>query len=198
MSNTICIKHGTNAPSNGVLQSYELGYVTSTGTLVIGDANKNTKSLNYLSVSDDGYINTTDNVSMLSTGECPKWHIKASEYNSAVSYGMLGSTGQACIFEYAPDSLAYYEQYVLPAPVTGLTANKTYAVLTTKGGLFTGNFTFNDKLAVKELTLNELLLLNGKVILKKGVHYGDTDPNDAEIPGEEGQIYFVLSKQGEM
>lgn len=42
------------------------------------------------------------------------------------------------------------------------------------------------------------LFLNGKIVLKKGVHYGDTDPNDAKIPGEEGQIYFVLSKQGEM
>ena len=186
MSNIIQIKHGANAPSNGVLQPYELGYVTSTGRLVIGDANKNTKSLNYLPVNNDGYIDTTGNVSMLSTGEYPKWYIKASEYNSAVSYGMQGSTGQACIFEYAPNVPTYYEKYNLPAPSTSLTANKTYTILTTKGGTFSGNFTFSGKLTA-----------NGAIVVDTD-SYGDKDPNTAgtngvALSGVTGQLYFVVT-----
>lgn len=49
-----------------------------------------------------------------------------------------------------------------------------------------------------DVLIKEGLFLKGKIVLIKGVHYGDTDPNDAKIPGEEGQIYFVLSKEGEM
>lgn len=186
MSNTICIKHGANAPSNGILQPFELGYITSTGTLVIGDANKKTKPLNYLSVDSDGYITSTGNVSMLSTDDYPKWYIKASEYNSAVSYGMQGSNGQACIFEYAPDSPTYYERYNLPQPAISLTANKTYAILTTKGGTFDGNFTFSGKLTA-----------NGAVVVDD-TSYGTKDPNTAgtdgtALSGTTGQLYFVVT-----
>ena len=186
MSNTICIKHGANAPSNGVLQPFELGYVTSTGTLVIGDSNKNTKQLNYLPINDDGYITSTGNVSMLSSGSYPKWYIKASEYNSAVSYGMQGSNGQACIFEYAPDSPTYYEKYNLPQPATGLTTNKTYTILTTKGGTFGGNFTFSGQLTA-----------NGAIVVDD-TSYGTKDPNTAgtngaALSGTTGQLYFVVT-----
>lgn len=187
MSNTICIKHGASAPSNEVLQPFELGYVTSTGTLVIGDANKNTKALNYLPIDNNGYITTTGNVSMLSTGDYPKWYIKASEHNSAVSYGMQGNRGQACIFEYAPESLTYYERYNFPQPTANLTESKIYAILTSKGGSFDGNFTFNNTVKV-----SGTLTANGSIIVDTD-SYGNTNPNDAGKAGVVGQLYFVIT-----
>lgn len=51
MSNTICIKHGSEVPGKGVLQPYELGYVTSTGMLVIGDLDGTAKEIDYLPIT---------------------------------------------------------------------------------------------------------------------------------------------------
>ena len=194
MSNTICIKHGANIPSNGVLQPYELGYVTSTGMLVIGQEDGSIKKFNHLQLDDNGYIPvlySSGNLTLSSTANNPKFWVEAIGQGSKGSYGIQGANGQAYILAYPPNS-DYYERYDLPAPSSFLTANKTYTILTTKGGTFDGTFNFTNK-----LTLNELLL-NGKIILKEGVHYGYDNPNEAKIPGEKGQIYFVLSKEGEI
>lgn len=186
--NTIKIKHGANAPSNGTLQSYELGYVTSTGTLVIGDANKNTKALNYLQLDSNGYIPvlySNGNLSLNSTADNPKIWIEASEKGTKCSYGIQGSNGQAYVLEYAPNS-TYYERYNLPSPSTSLAEDKTYTILTTKGGTFGGNFTFNGKLTA-----------NGAIIVDDS-SYGTKDPNIAgtngiALSGTTGQLYFVVT-----
>lgn len=167
MANIIQIKHGANAPSNKTLQPYELGYVTSTGTLVIGDANKNTKALNYLQLDSNGYIPTlysNGNLILSSTADNPKLWIEASEKGSKGGYGIQGSNGQAYILEYAPNS-TYYERYNLPSPSTSLTADKTYTILTTKGG----------------------------TLVVDDSSYGTTNPNDAGITGTVGQLYFVVT-----
>ena len=196
--NTIKIKHGANAPSNGTLQPYELGYITSTGTLVIGDANKNTKALNYLQLDSNGYIPilyTNGNLSLSSTADNPKLWIEASGKGSKGSYGIQGSNGQAYILEYAPNS-TYYERYNLPSPSTSLTADKTYTILTTKGGTFAGNFTFSNTIKV-----NGTLTANGGIIVDTD-SYGYYDPNgvpgDSSKPAKDGvagQLYFVLVEE---
>ena len=184
MSNVITIKHGANTPSNGTLQPFELGYVTSTGTLVIGDSSKNTKSLNYLQLNSNGYIPvlySNGNLTLNSTATNPKLWIEASSKGSKCSYGISGSSGQAYILEYAPNS-SYYERYNLPSPSTSLTADKSYTILTTKGGTFDGNFTFSGKLTA-----------NGAVIVDDS-SYGTTDPNTAGKTGSVGQLYFVIAE----
>lgn len=184
MSNVITIKHGTNAPSNDTLQPFELGYVTSTGTLVIGDSDKKTKSLNYLQLDSNGYIPvlySNGNLILSSIADYPKLQIEASKKGSKVNYSMQGSNGQAYILEYAPNS-KYYERYELPSPSTSLTADKTYTILTTKGGTFAGNFTFSGK-----LTANDAIIVDDS-------NYGATDPNTAGKTGQVGQLYFVIAE----
>ena len=45
-----------------------------------------------------------------------------------------------------------------------------------------------------DVFINKGLFLNEKIVLKQGVQYGYSNPNVAKIPGEKGQLYFVLSK----
>ena len=59
--------------------------------------------------------------------------------NSQTNYGgmiQMGSTNMFGIYEYPKEfdgqSTRYYEGYLLPEPSTGLTANKSYKILTTK------------------------------------------------------------------
>lgn len=66
----------------------------------------------------------------------PTYEFKA---NSQTNYGCMiqtGSTNMFGIYEYPKEfdgqSTRYYEGYLLPEPSTGLTANKSYKILTTK------------------------------------------------------------------
>lgn len=45
-----------------------------------------------------------------------------------------------------------------------------------------------------DVIINKGLFLNGKIVLKEGVQYGYSNPNEAKIPGVKGQLYFVLSE----
>lgn len=56
------------------------------------------------------------------------------------------------------------------------------------GGVIDGDVSISNN-----LTVNSSLLTNGAIVLKEGVSYGYENPNDAEIPGVKGQIYFLLS-----
>lgn len=190
MSNTICIKHGANAPSNGVLQPFELGYVTSTGTLVIGDANKNTKALNYLQLDENGYIpilKGTERLIFQSTNSYPKIKLTSIQNAGEVEYCAVSSSGRAYILEWPPlESGKFYERYNFPTPSSSLTENITYTVLTSKGGTCDGNFTCNSKLTA-----------NGAVVVGSG-NYGTKDPNTAgtngaALGGTAGQLYFVIA-----
>lgn len=153
MANTIQIKHGTNVPNVGILNPFELGYVTSDGILVIGDENKEAKKLNYLQLDKNGYIPTlysNDNLSFLSTAVNPKLWIEASNYNTKATFGLVGKTGQIYILEY-PSNITYYERYNLPVPSANLTESKGYEILTSKGGSFDGDFIFNNQIKLDGL-----------------------------------------------
>lgn len=56
----------------------------------------------------------------------------------------------------------------------------------TNGGTISGDVIVNAALTAKDL------LINGKIVLKEGVSYGNLNPIIANIPGVKGQIYFVL------
>lgn len=187
MSNTICIKHGANAPSNGVLQPFELGYVTSTGTLVIGDSNKNTKQLNYLPLNGgvltddliapnfstdgtDSRATVTKNGSYLievNEKTISSWvrgiHVFNSSGDYMASLGFSGSEGT----ESSPSVIQRFyvgEKY---------STDKHWLTLTPEGRLSIAN-----------------------LVVKQGISYGDTDPNIANsgkpISGIAGQLYFVV------
>ena len=198
MSNTICIKHGTNVPSNGTLQPYELGYVTSTGMLVIGQEDGSIKKFNHLQLDDNGYIPilySSNNLTLISTADNPKFWVEASEKGTKGSFGIQGSNGQIYMLAY-PSNSQYYERYSLPAPSTSLTDDKTYTILTTKGGTFAGNFTFSNTVKV-----NGTLTANGGIIVDTD-SYGYYDPNgvpgDSSKPAKDGvtgQLYFVLVEE---
>ena len=188
--NTIKIKHGTNAPTNGTLQPYELGYVTSTGTLVIGDADKNTKALNYLQLDENGYIPILKRAEKLvfqSTDDYPKVKLTSTQNAGEVDYCAVSSNGRAYILEWPVlVSGKYCERYNFPIPSDSLTENKIYTVLTTKGGTFAGDFTFSNKLTA-----------NGAIIVGDS-SYGKKDPNTAgtngaALSGTVGQLYFVVT-----
>lgn len=191
MANTIQIKHGTGVPDNK-LAPYELGYMDDSGHLYIGgpyeDEETKTygeaKALNYLHLDKNGYIPTLysdGNLTLSSSATNPKLLLSASKYSSKVSYGLSGSSGQAYILEY-PANGTHYERYNFPAPSTSSTDDKTYAVLTSKGGTFAGDFIFNGK-----LTANDAIIVGDS-------SYGTTNPNDAEITGTVGQLYFVITE----
>ena len=55
------------------------------------------------------------------------------------------------------------------------------------GGTISGDVLINNSLTLKDL------FLNGKIVLKEGIHYGYSNPNIAKIEGVKGQLYFVLS-----
>lgn len=191
MSNTITIKHGASAPSNGTLQPFELGYVTSTGTLVIGDSNKNTKNLNYLQLNADGTLSLPGDA-FLTNGRItldsqaignPKIFLTNKNHtsypNAKISLGMLSSQGICQIIHWGQDAegteryeIFRFPQYESPMP----SKNETYYVLTSKGGSFAGNFKFTDSIAVDASS------------------YGTTDPNTAGKTGQVGQLYFVIAE----
>ena len=56
-----------------------------------------------------------------------------------------------------------------------------------------GAFSTNGGSISGDVNFNKDIFLNGKIVLKEGIHYGYSDPNVANIPGVKGQLYFVLS-----
>lgn len=190
MSNTIQIKHGENVPNNEVLQPFELGYVTSSGTLVIGDVNKNTKQLNYLSLNADGSLNlpllliANGAINIKSNAGYPQIVLNHVNENGTIDakahYCLQSSNGQAYVASYGLNATKF-EAYRFPIPDTNLTDNKSYMVLTSKGGTFAGNFAFSGT-----ITANKAIIVNSN-------SYGTTNPNDAGITGTVGQLYFVVT-----
>lgn len=190
--NTIQIKHGENSPGVNVLAPYELGYVESNGSLVIGVKDKEAKKLNYLQVDENGYVpilNDTGSFFFTSTSQFPKV-LLSSVFNGKQSrsgFGLDGENGQNYFLQYAPTATKF-EKYDFPVPEVLESSNKTYSILTSKGGSFAGEFVFNGK-----ITTNNAIYPNGAIIVGSK-NYGSDDPNDANIPGVVGQLYFVLTE----
>lgn len=67
--------------------------------------------------------------------------------------------------------------------------------LSLKGGIVDGEVIFDNIVTTNSsLIINNLLEVNGPIILKEGVHYGYINPNEGEIPGIKGQVYILLSE----
>lgn len=176
MSNTICIKHGFRQPADNTLKPFELGYVTSTGTLVIGDANSFTKKLNYLQTDTNGRLSgiRVENDFVISCKDQTQdinLILNFEEGNeNEISYSM-NKDGRGFIREWNPKS-SCYETYFFPIP-DATNASKNYDILTSKGGAFSGDFTFN----------------NGVII---GSSNFDSVAPDSSLGGKQGQLYFQI------
>lgn len=184
MSNTITIKHGAGIPDAGVLAEYELGYVSNEGVLVLGQGVLNPIRLS-LPLNEDGSINSSNLVvSSLNTNTKITLTGQINDAEAKVTFGITppGSNNTnvymgAIQFLQYPFGSSYCEGYRLPVLSTEeLTKNNFYQILTSKGGVFGGDFTFTGALSVDSNS------------------YGTVDPNTAGISGTTGQLYFVIAE----
>lgn len=191
MSNTICIKHGTNVPSNGVLQPYELGYVTSTGMLVIGREDGSIKKFDYLPITGgtvSGSINATGsiNAAVFST-------------NGTTTYGKMTQSGSYVVKINQENVSAWYrglhiynwsDSYMASMGFGG--TKGTSETPSTIKHFYVGASYSSDK---HWLTLTPEGVLSVRSVVVNS--YGEINPNIANngspIEGVAGQLYFVIA-----
>lgn len=173
MANTIQIKHGGTIPTIDNLSPYELGYVHN-GELYINNNGIIVQLTGKLDENLNGLIKD-GKLTISQFGIIPK-----SEYK------------QDKILVTNDDNQLLYRE-----PEEILSDIKGYSIY---GGIIDGDVEINGKLTTQQeaifnnsLTIASSLLANGTIILKEGVSYGYENPNDANIPGIKGQIYFLLS-----
>ena len=173
MANTIQIKHGSTIPTINNLSPYELGYVQN-GELYINNNGVIVQLTGKVDESLNGLIK--DGRLTISQFEV----IPKSEYKQ-----------EKILVTNDDNQLLYREPEEILQDIRGYSIN---------GGSINGNVEINGKITTQqEATFNNSLsiigslLANGAIILKEGVSYGYQKPNDANIPGVKGQIYFLLS-----
>ena len=172
MANTIQIKHGSTIPTINNLSPYELGYVQN-GELYINNNGVIVQLTGKVDESLNGLIK--DGRLTISQFEI----IPKSEYKQ-----------EKILVTNDDNQLLYREPEEILQDIRGYSIN---------GGTINGNVEINGKITTQqEATFNNSLsiigslLANGAIILKEGVSYGYQNPNDANIPGIKGQIYFLL------
>ena len=172
MANTIQIKHGSTIPTINNLSPYELGYVQN-GELYINNNGVIVQLTGKVDESLNGLIK--DGRLTISQFEV----IPKSEYKQ-----------EKILVTNNDNQLLYREPEEILQDINGYSIN---------GGTINGNVEINGKITTQqEATFNNSLsiigslLTNGAIILKEGVSYGYQNPNDANIPGIKGQIYFLL------
>ena len=172
MANTIQIKHGNTIPTIDNLSPYELGYVHN-GELYINNNGVIVQLTGNVDESLNGLIK--DGRLTISQFEI----IPKSEYKQ-----------EKILVTNDDNQLLYREPEEILQDIRGYSIN---------GGTINGNVEINGKITTQqEATFNNSLsiigslLANGAIILKEGVSYGYQNPNDANIPGIKGQIYFLL------
>ena len=173
MANTIQIKHGSTIPTINNLSPYELGYVQN-GELYINNNGVIVQLTGKVDESLNGLIK--DGRLTISQFEV----IPKSEYKQ-----------EKILVTNDDNQLLYREPEEILQDINGYSIN---------GGTINGNVEINGKITTQQeatfnnsLTIIGSLLTNGAIILKEGVSYGYENPNDANIPGIKGQIYFLLS-----
>lgn len=169
MSNRIQIRHGSETPTTDNLVSYELGYVHN-GALYI---------------NDNGVIaqlTQPDLIGLINNGKITK--------NQFLEINKAENKQNKILVADGNNQLLYRSPNEILADINGFSKS---------GGTISGDVSISDNLTVNKtsifedvLTVNSSLLTNGAVVLKEGVSYGYIDPNEANIPGVKGQIYFVL------
>lgn len=166
MSNTICIKHGTDAPADGKLNPYELGY-SDNGSLYIGIPSGNnsiTKKIcdsaffDFFSINNSGYPQiSSDDFTLY-----PMYTVGSNGILSTDRIAILRSNGGGYQFR---------------------TINKDDFIsqlnlLTTSGGTVSGTLTLNGAL----------------VTTSYGTKDPNTaGTNGAALSGTTGQLYFVIT-----
>ena len=172
MANTIQIKHGSTIPTINNLSPYELGYVQN-GELYINNNGVIVQLTGKVDESLNGLIKD-GNLTISQFELIPK-----SEYKQ-----------EKILVTNDDNQLLYREPGEILQDINGYSIN---------GGTINGNVEINGKITTQqEATFNNSLsiigslLANGAIILKEGVSYGYQNPNDANIPGIKGQIYFLL------
>lgn len=172
MANTIQIKHGSTIPTIDNLSPYELGYVHN-GELYINNNGVIVQLTGKLDENLNGLIK--DGKLTISQFEI----IPKSEYKQ-----------DKILVTNDDNQLLYREPEEILQDIRGYSIN---------GGTINGNVEINGKITTQQeatfnnsLTIIGSLLTNGAIILKEGVSYGYRNPNDANIPGVKGQIYFLL------
>lgn len=172
MANTIQIKHGSTIPTIDNLSPYELGYVHN-GELYINNNGVIVQLTGKLDENLNGLIK--DGKLTISQFEI----IPKSEYKQ-----------DKILVTNNDNQLLYREPEEILQDIRGYSIN---------GGTINGNVEINGKITTQQeaifnssLSITGSLLANGAIILKEGVSYGYRNPNDANIPGVKGQIYFLL------
>ena len=172
MANTIQIKHGSTIPTIDNLSPYELGYVHN-GELYINNNGVIVQLTGKLDENLNGLIK--DGKLTISQFEI----IPKSQYKQ-----------DKILVTNDDNQLLYREPEEILQDIKGYSIN---------GGTINGNVEINGKITTQqEATFNNSLsiigslLTNGAIVLKEGVSYGYRNPNDANIPGVKGQIYFLL------
>ena len=175
MANTIQIKHGSTIPTINNLSPYELGYVQN-GELYINNNGVIIQLTGKVDESLNGLIK--DGRLTISQFEV----IPKSEYKQ-----------EKILVTNDDNQLLYREPEEILQDIGGYSIN---------GGTINGNVEINGKITTQQeatfnnsLTIIGSLLTNGAIILKEGVSYGYRNPNDANIPGVKGQIYFLLPEK---
>lgn len=173
MANTIQIKHGSIVPTTSNLAPYELGYVHN-GELYINNNGVIVQLTGKLDENLNGLIK--DGKITISQFEI----IPKSQYKQ-----------DKILVTNDDNQLLYREPEEILQDIRGYSIN---------GGTINGNVEINGKITTQQeaifnssLSITGSLLANGAIILKEGVSYGYQNPNDANIPGIKGQIYFLLS-----
>ena len=186
MSNTIQIKHGTNTPDNGVLQPYELGYVTSAGMLVIGQADGSVKKFDYLPI----------------TGGTLTGAIKAPSFstNGSSSFGTV-SQGGSYIIKINQDSISSWsrglhiynwsDSYLASIGFSG--SQGTSTTPSTIKNFYVGE-NYNSNKHWLTLTPEGRLSVSSVVVSSYGKNDPNTANNGSPIAGVAGQLYFVLTE----
>lgn len=172
MANTIQIKHGSTIPTINNLSPYELGYVQN-GELYINNNGVIVQLTGKVDENLNGIIKD-GNLTISQFEIIPK-----SEYKQ-----------EKILVTNDDNQLLYREPEEILQDIRGYSIN---------GGTINGNVEISGKITTQqEATFNNSLaifgslLANGAIILKEGVSYGYRNPNDANIPGVKGQIYFLL------
>ena len=195
MSNTICIKHGREIPDRGVLQPYELGYVTSTGMLVIGGLDGTAKEIDYLPIiggAIDGNLEINGYLTLRPQGQDGLDIYQ--EYENGYS-GTFINPYAIELYAGFQDGITYWERGInfhfnnylgsiamagnydqVDCVFVGGSANEAWLKIIPEVGIQTDS-----------IILNPYDVNTGKG------SFGYVNPNDANIPGVPGQLYFVIT-----
>ena len=191
--NTIKIKHGNGIPE-GVLEPYELGYIDDLGQLYIGTLGENGDKgkaipLNYLSADIKGYIEIYDSEGSPYTTYIDNNNVYLSGYRDLNEEDVYWDRGY-CLDFYDKNGQQDWITLCRFA-TTGTNETTDYAYI----GFDKYNTWLkvypDGKIQSKVIVADSQIQTNVLVVGESSI--GTQDPNEANIPGQPGQLYFVVA-----